>query len=434
MARIRAYFAATITLGSLAILIGCGGPRPEPVTAQAFRPPPPSPTHDRETGRLDDRARIDLLQRPGEQTPDEPVTALSPTVTQTIQSPLDPSVRAPGVPTTSFAPGQYLMLGSVIVEVNGAPIYAHRVLDSLQGVLRARAQELDRQAFEKAAAAEIHRQVQLLINNELEYAVAYVNLSPEERRLAENLTTAYRQRLITLAGGSVERARRKAAEEGIDFDEKVREEYRTNVVRIYYQKRVLPRVQVSASDMRRFYERNMQRLFSTPDQARFRVIRIAKTSPATLQADRQKIEQLHQRAKAGEDFAELAGAFNDDPILLRNAGDVGLIDRGAYRVGEVEEAVWKLQPGQVTDIIETRDSFYIARLEQKNLGTTRPFEDQTVQMEILETLRREQFNALRTQEQEKLRRNAIIHPANPSIEPILEMAMQQYAAWRTQGT
>jgi parvulin-like peptidyl-prolyl isomerase len=272
--------------------------------------------------------------------------------------------------------------------------------------------------------------LQLLINNELEYAVAYVNLSPEERRLADNLTMVYRQRLITQAGGSIERARRKAQEEGLDFDDKVREEYRTNVVRIYYQKRVFPRVQVSASDMRMYYERNIQKLFSTRDQAQFRVIRIARTSGGDSAADRAKIEQLHQRAKAGEDFAELAGAFNDDPILLRNRGDVGLLDRGAYRVAEVEEAVWKLQSGEVTDIIETRDGFYIARLEQKNVGTIRPFEDPEVQMEILETLRREQFNTLRAQEQDKLRRNAIIHPANPSIEPILEMAMQQYPRWR----
>ena len=47
-------------------------------------------------------------------------------------------------------------------------------------------------------------------------------------------------------GGSLEFAKRAAKDRGDDFDDLTQQEYRTNMIRLFYQKRVIPRIAVSA--------------------------------------------------------------------------------------------------------------------------------------------------------------------------------------------
>jgi parvulin-like peptidyl-prolyl isomerase len=111
----------------------------------------------------------------------------------------------------------------------------------------------------------------------------------------------------------------------------------------------------------------------------------------------------------------------------------GFIERGALRDHEVEEAVFKLQPGEVSDIIQDNGDFFVAKLEEKRIGTVRPFEDPKVQDEIRETLRREQFRTMREQIQEELKKNALVQGNDQMMNTALEMAMQRYSVWHTAG-
>jgi len=148
----------------------------------------------------------------------------------------------------------------------------------------------------------------------------------------------------------------------------------------------------------------------------------------------EKAKDILQRLARGDDFAELASTMNDDPFLAKNKGDVtggakGWIDRGAYSNQRVEEAVWALQPGEVSDAIETRDAFYIAKLDQKKAGRTRSFDEEAVQAKIQENLRAEQLATLQKDGQQRLMKNAVITPEQPNIGPVIEMAMQRYHEW-----
>jgi hypothetical protein len=327
-----------------------------------------------------------------------------------------------------------MTLGAVVTEVSGTPIYADKVIQLLTPLLSSEARQKDSQSFKALAKHEIDKQVSAMIRNELEYAAAVQNLGPDEKTFAENLTTAWRQRQITEAGGSLELARRKAAADGIAFDEKVREQYRTYMVQIFYQKKIYPKVQVTAEDMRRYYDQHMKTEFTESDQARFRLIKISAKNMGGRSEAMDKIKDLHDRAARGEDFEKLAGSINHDPGLMKSAGRVGgaegWVQRGAFAIPKVEEAVWKLQPGQVTDVIEVgSDSFYIARLEDRKLGRVRPFEEEDVQKQILDTLRKTQVAARREQMQAKLMANAVIYPYPPVLDPVVEIAMQRYPQW-----
>jgi parvulin-like peptidyl-prolyl isomerase len=357
------------------------------------------------------------------------VTGISPAVAQAVTL---PSVAAlPGGPTTR--PGQttggYMQLGAVVTSVNGVPIYADKVLASLEKVLATEARQRDERSFRAFARGEIEKQTGQLIRTELEVAAANRNLDKREQALADEATARFRRDLITQAGGSVERARAKAAAEGVDFDKMIEDKHREYQVQLLYQKRIFPRVQVSAEEMRRYYNQHLKQQFTQQDEAHFRVIRIDGKKTGDINKAKEKIDDVRRRALGGEDFAKLASSINDDPNLMRAAGDVGSVQRGAFALEPVEEAVWKIQPGQITEPIKIGDSYYIARLEERKQGHVRPFEDREVQKSIEDALRKEQINARRRTLVEALRQDAVIYPDPPVIDPVVEMAMQRYPLW-----
>ena len=57
-------------------------------------------------------------------------------------------------------------------------------------------------------------------------------------------------------------ARRKAEADGDDFDELVLAEYRTQMHNVFYRRKVVPRIQITADDMRSYYNANLQREFT----------------------------------------------------------------------------------------------------------------------------------------------------------------------------
>ena len=140
-----------------------------------------------------------------------------------------------------------------------------------------------------------------------------------------------------------------------------------------------------------------------------------------------------QRAATRRDFATLAGSMNDDAFLQKNKGDVTAgsgrwIDRGSYANQKVEDAVFALNNGEVSEPIEAGDAFFIVKLEQKRAGRQRSFDEEAVQAKIRENLTSEQVATLR-QQPERMMKNAVIVPENPNIQPVVEMAMQRYREW-----
>ena len=69
-------------------------------------------------------------------------------------------------------------------------------------------------------------------------------------------------------------------------------------------------------------------------------------------------QEVHRRAKKGDDFARLAVEFSDEPNAAGRGGSLGRFGKGQM-VGAFEEAAFKLQVGQVSEIVETPFGFHI---------------------------------------------------------------------------
>lgn len=332
--------------------------------------------------------------------------------------------------------GQYVVFGAVLARVNDQPIYAHKVLSILDSALRAEARQNDPQRFRLVATDLITKQIGTQVRDEVVFAAAQKSLTERERTLAEALTAQWRNSEITRAGGSIELAKRRWADEGWDFEEQAEHQYRLAMRMVYHEKRIKPLVQVTAADMRRYYDANRDEAFTTAPRVKFRVIRI---DPANAElgvasaADAERLaREVREKAAKGEDFGALARQFND-PLLKESGGVVGVeegwLPKGNYAAEQVEEALWQLKPGEMTDVIEERGAFYVARLDDREDAKVAQFEEPAVQDRIRETLAAQQVRELADREHNRLIREAVVQDQPGAVQTAVDMAMQRYPAW-----
>jgi peptidyl-prolyl cis-trans isomerase D len=149
------------------------------------------------------------------------------------------------------------------------------------------------------------------------------------------------------------------------------------------------RVVIPATEIQRFYNNNIN-LYQTPEQVRASHI-LLNVAGKDEEAVRKQAETVLQQVKAGGDFAALAKKFSEDPGSRDQGGDLDYFSRGRM-VPEFENAVFALQPGEVSDLIRTQFGFHIIQLVDKRPAVTRTLEEVRPQIE-------EQLRAQRAGEQ-----------------------------------
>jgi hypothetical protein len=78
----------------------------------------------------------------------------------------------------------------------------------------------------------------------------------------------------------------------------------------------------------------------------------------------QEAEELRERAAGGEDFSELARRYSEDPGSAPRGGDLGWFEPGNM-VPQFEEAAFRLQPGEISDVVETLFGLHIIKVDER---------------------------------------------------------------------
>jgi parvulin-like peptidyl-prolyl isomerase len=431
-------FRLFLAAGFTAAVSACDSDKAQPVSAQDFYTRRSAPAAIPPISPLDRPGIIPLpdahAQAPAVPPPSNDSLG-EPTAGDFHPLPPGPPTTSPSVsfaaPATapSIATDQYMILGGVVVVVNGTPIYANKVLRKDIDVLRGYAKQMDIVRFEDAARAQIERTVGELVKDELEVAAAERTLDPKDIQLAHVFTTLWSQNQIAQAGGSEQVARLRAQESGEDFEDQEQDTYRRYLQELYYFKVISPQIDITAEDERRYYHAHVDQ-FTTPTQASIILI---EANPAKLNGDakaaRARLLNIRQRALSGEDFADYGRRQNDLPGSAGDQGNGGqmTLKPNTLVLTNVEAQVWKTPPGQISDIIEDHDAFFIFKVISRDEGGTKPFADRAVQEAITKRLTDLQRTERREAEIQKLEMEAIGSPEN--LEPVVEMAIQNYPAW-----
>jgi peptidyl-prolyl cis-trans isomerase C len=104
----------------------------------------------------------------------------------------------------------------------------------------------------------------------------------------------------------------------------------------------------------KFYEDTVKTL-KTEQEVRARHILVEREDEA---------QAALSRVKKGEDFAKVAGELSKDPGSGKEGGDLGWFEKGRM-VPEFAEAAFKLDKGQVSDIVKTQFGFHVIKVEDK---------------------------------------------------------------------
>ena len=183
----------------------------------------------------------------------------------------------------------------------------------------------------------------------------------------------------------------------LEADGYTEETYRRHVQRMAAAKVYLDRIRADASDVRdseveQFYEENEARL-TLPEQVRVRHI-LLTWKPMGTQDDRaairEQMEPILERARAGEDFAALAREFSEDSATKGNGGDTGFFYRGTM-VPAFEQAAFALQPGDVSDPVDTVFGVHIIKLEERQEARLLPLDE--VREQLRDHVREEKMEA-----------------------------------------
>lgn len=158
--------------------------------------------------------------------------------------------------------------------------------------------------------------------------------------------------------------------EGLTLKE-LRSRYRDEVKNQLYKERFLNKrltgVTMSSGEVREFYDEYADSLPKRPAGVHLAHILIAVTpGRATKDSLENYAKLILQKARSGEDFALLAKNYSDDATAA-NGGDLGWFSHGDM-VPEFEDAAFALQPGEISDIVETQFGFHIIKVTDKKEG------------------------------------------------------------------
>ena len=159
-------------------------------------------------------------------------------------------------------------------------------------------------------------------------------------------------------------------------------------IKTLIDKTVLQKISVSDQQVRAYYDDNPN-LFRKPEQVKAShiLIQVPANADEAKQADAlAAIQALKLRLDNGENFATLAQEYSDGPSKTKG-GDLGFFSR-EQMVPPFSEAAFALQPGQTSDVVQTRFGYHLIRVTERQAEQTMAYNE--VKEAISARLRQEQ--------------------------------------------
>jgi peptidyl-prolyl cis-trans isomerase C len=190
-------------------------------------------------------------------------------------------------------------------------------------------------------------------------------------------------------------------------EEQIQNQFKDGLtIKALIDKEVVQKISVTDAQVRKYYDDNPD-TFRRPEQVKAShiLIKVPENASEAQKANAlAAIEALKVRIDNGENFAVLAQEHSDCPSKSKG-GDLGFFG-SEQMVPPFSKAAFDLQPGQVSEVVETRFGYHLIKLTERQEAQTLAFND--VKDEIATRLRQEQERTEIDQYIQKLTKEADI--------------------------
>lgn len=152
--------------------------------------------------------------------------------------------------------------------------------------------------------------------------------------------------------------------------DELRVQVRDQLVAQKMQDQITGKVEVTPRDVRKFFNnipKDSLPYYSTEVEIG-QIVKLAVPGTAQKQAAIAKLRDLKKRIQGGEDFATLAKQYSEDPGSAAGGGELGFFKKKEL-TPEYEAAALRLEPGQLSDIVESPFGFHLIQLIERRGDT-----------------------------------------------------------------
>jgi peptidyl-prolyl cis-trans isomerase SurA len=161
------------------------------------------------------------------------------------------------------------------------------------------------------------------------------------------------------------------AQQGIPYEEFLKQVEENILRQVYVSQEVDRSIVVDESEGVSYYKLNAAE-FTEPEEYKLRAIYLSTESGSAEEIESRK-KEISDKVGAGGDFTALAAELGDSP-LKENQGDLGFIKKGQLDK-TLEEAVVSLKTGEVAPWVQSRNGWYLLKLEEKKESRLKPYEE-----------------------------------------------------------
>ncbi len=162
---------------------------------------------------------------------------------------------------------------------------------------------------------------------------------------------------------------RTLAAQGYTLDKFKLMEKEKMIVQAMRSQNVKGDVIIPESRIQEYYQKNRQE-YTDDDQIKLRMIAIRKAENGS-DSRRGMIEEIRSKIVEGAEFQDLARMYSEDSTQDQG-GDWGWINRRTLNE-DLAKVAFRLKPGQVSEVIELGNSYYLLIVEAKKNATVKPF-------------------------------------------------------------
>ncbi len=288
-----------------------------------------------------------------------------------------PAALPPAAPASSPAPGGVAAPAgapsavpdpaAVVARVDGRPISLRQVY----GLAAAQAAQLRSQGQQLPpdAEPEIRRAaLRFLVDGELMSQAARKTGIRVEPKEVDDLLATMKSRIPS------EEEYRKFLEVQKLTEKDLRADLENQLLASEYADRETAGVKPNEAAARKLYEDNKQR-FAKPEEAHALQIAVYSrpSDPAASREEaRKKIDEAYAKAKAGEDFGELARKYSQASNAAQG-GDAGFVPKGA--IPEFDRIAFTLPIGEVSPVFETHFGYNVIKVLERRPGGIASWEE-----------------------------------------------------------